>query len=157
MRDELLIRALSVLEEPNPEPVHHIQIVGQFHAAREVHLQFHELIEQLVMLVPVRCRVLVAGFGKEPLFMVEVKAGEIDQLFKDAFERRPGADGHNSVEQFIDQEHQFFVVVIQQLHAHAHAICPDNQRHICTPSLYWIEDVSAAAADCIYLHSVFHQ
>ena len=42
---------------------------------REAPLHIRKLIKELVMLLPVHYRAWKAGFGKEALFMVKVKAG----------------------------------------------------------------------------------
>src|ERR1035441_6615751 len=79
------------------------------------------------MLAQMNLRVGVSGFGEDLLFMGKVNADVPDQPFKYTFERLFGPSGDNSFVQFVEENRQSLIVVIQQLHLHAHAVRPDNE------------------------------
>src|ERR1017187_4863240 len=128
MRDVILVRALNMTEEPALEQVHDLQRAVHSRFSDKTGFQLADPPDQIVMLAQMNPRVGVSGFGEELLFMGKVNADVPDQPIEYTFERLFGPPGDSSVVQFADENRQFLMVVIQQLHLHAHAVRPDNER-----------------------------
>jgi len=130
MRDELLIGALNVPEEPNPELLHDLHIYAQLRAMDEADLQFQKLFPHPVVLVSVHQEAVIAGFGKKFFLVGMMNASVADQPLKCLFQLWLGLARHKAVVQDVDEIHKILVVIIQQLHSDVHLTGPGNERHL---------------------------
>ena len=92
-------------------------------------LDVDHLLGQGVVLFLVLFKAGVAQFLEVVFLVGEMGLGVVDQVVEHAAQRLPAAPGLDGVEQVVDEDDQFLVLVVELGDADAHAFRPFHQGH----------------------------